>query len=88
MKKIILVFLTLLLMSSCEVFGIYSNRSYPDYEEQMQLLKSSFPELYVLYCNGSIVINEIFEYDASDGTRKVHVNYRYRTTTTNNYYSY
>ena len=38
-----------------------------DYSEQMDVLRSSFPEIYNLYCNGKIVINEMYHFKTKDG---------------------
>ena len=53
-------------------------RNVTDYSERMQLLRTNFPEIYTLYTNGSIIINEMYEYNDKDGTPQVHINYRYR----------
>lgn len=58
---------------------LYRNAYVQEFDTQMALLKDNFPELYTLYVNGSIVINNMYKYvDRNTGTIKVHVGYYYR----------
>ena len=49
-----------------------------DYRTQMELLQANFPEVYNLYRNGDVIIDEVFEYTGKDDSPKVHVTYHYR----------
>lgn len=58
---------------------LYRNAYVQDFDTQMALLKDNFPELYSLYVNGSIVLNNMYKYvDRNTGIIKVHVGYYYR----------
>lgn len=89
MKRIILtlsVIITLLITSSCgvmsELFGYhfdhYDKEYIKDYSKQMEVLRSGFPEIYNLYCNGKIVINEMYHYKTKDGVPMTHIGYYMR----------
>ena len=52
-------------------------RSVRNYSELMELLKSNFPEIYTLYVQGQIVLDDMYEY-TKDGQPKVHISYHYR----------
>jgi len=58
-------------MSSCTTNRRYIN----DYSERIALVRMNFPEIYRLYCNGSLIIDKVY---IDDKTNKVHVSYRYR----------
>ena len=73
MKKYFLLLVVLLSTTSC-----LTNKTYiQDYSQKVRLLKTTFPELYQLYCNGSIIIDDVYTYD-KDGTERVGINYHYR----------
>ena len=89
MKRITLtlsVIVTLLITSSCgvmsELFGYhvdhYDKEYIKDYSKQMDVLRSDFPEIYNLYCNGKIVINEMYHYKTKDGEPMTHIGYYMR----------
>ena len=59
------------ILSSCSVTYVR------DYKEQIELIKTNFPEIYDLYCNGDIIITSVYTYK-KDGSKRVHVDYRYR----------
>lgn len=48
-----------------------------DYSEQMSILQANFPELYNLFRNGSIIINNVSKYVDEEGGIRYNVNYRY-----------
>lgn len=51
------------------------NRDYiRDYDEQMRIAKTYFPELYELYRNGTIIIAEVY---LDTKTNKYHILYKY-----------
>jgi hypothetical protein len=86
MKRILLILsliLTLALTSSCGImsellgyhFDHYEKEYIKDYSEQMDVLRSDFPEIYNLYCNGKIVINEMYHYKTKDGKSMTHIGY-------------
>lgn len=67
-------------MQSCGILEslIYSNRTYiEDYREKMDLVERNFPEIYQLYREGEVVIDEVYTYER-DGSEKVHIDYHYR----------
>lgn len=43
----------------------------------MKLLKINFPEVYQMYCNGTVIIESVYTYK-KDGQEKVRISYRYR----------
>lgn len=50
-----------------------------DYDTQMELLKTNFPELYSLYRDGRIIIHDMYKFvNRRTGTVRVNVRYRYR----------
>jgi hypothetical protein len=86
MKRItltLLVAITLLATSSCGVmsellgyhFDHYDKVYIENYNEQMYILSSSFPEIYNLYCNGKIDISEMYHYKTKDGQPMIHIGY-------------
>ena len=60
------------ILSSCAVTYIR------DYRKQMRIIEDNFPEIYDLYCNGDIIINNVYIVKKKDGTETYHVNYHYR----------
>lgn len=73
MKKVIFLLSLIALLSSC-----VTNRTYiKDYGERIRLLKENFPEIYSMYCNGAVIIYDVYTYE-KDGQEKVRINYRYR----------
>ena len=70
-----LLFITIIL-NSCSITNLVYIR---DYDERMRLVRENFPEIYNLYINGNVVIDEVYTYDnKKTGTPRVHVSYRYR----------
>ena len=47
-----------------------------DYSEQMEILKSHFPEIYNLYSQGKATISLIYKYVAKDGSIRYNVSWR------------
>lgn len=89
MRKLLLVLslvLTILLTSSCgvmsELFGYhfdhYDKEYITDYSERMDVLRSSFPEIYNLFCNGKIIINEMYHYKTKEGKSRTYIDYYMR----------
>ncbi len=73
MKKILIALVACAVFTSCT-----SNRIYiKDYNEQMEVLKKNFPELYMLYINGKIYDVDLYEYE-KNGKWRYHVDFRYR----------
>lgn len=73
MKKIIFILFGMLLFSSCAI-----NRTYiKDYSDQMDVMRTHFPEIYDLYRQGAIVLDSLYEYE-KDGVEKYHISYHYR----------
>lgn len=74
MKKFIFLLFATIVFSSCSVFNrVYVN----DYGRKVQLLKDNFPEIYDLYRNGHVIIDDVYIYE-QNGKERVGVNYRYR----------
>lgn len=75
MKKLLtlIAIAVISLLTSC-----YPNRTYiNNYSEKIYLVKRNFPELYQLYYNGDIIIDEVYIYE-KNGAENVGINYRYR----------
>ena len=52
----------------------------------MSVLKEVFPEIYQMYSNGVVIVNDLYEYVDRDENIQYHINYRYVTNPTFNYY--
>ena len=77
MRKIKLasLFIVIALFASC-----MTNRQYiSDYNRQMNIAKTMFPEIYDLYRQGDVIIESVY---LDLDTNKYHIEYRYRTNTT------
>ena len=77
MRKIKLasLFIVIALFASC-----MTNRQYiSDYNRQMNIVKTMFPEIYDLYRQGDVIINSVY---LDLDTNKYHIEYEYRTNTT------
>ena len=77
MRKIKLasLFIVIALLASC-----MTNRQYiSDYNRQMNIVKTMFPEIYDLYRQGDVIIESVY---LDLDTNKYHIEYRYRTNTT------
>ena len=73
MKKIVCLLSFVTVLFSCAL-----NRTYiQDYGQQIKLIKINFPEIYDMYCNGTVIIENVYTYE-KDGKERVGVNYRYR----------
>lgn len=79
MKRILLLIVTALILSSCSMpkYLHAGYRPVRDYTEQMTLLKENFPEIYDLYRSGEVVLDEMYEYE-KNGSPQVHISYHYR----------
>ena len=77
MKKIFILILIMISALSCAPARI--NKVYiRDYNEQMDIVRSHFPQIYNLYIQGKIVINYVYTYtDRKTGDDKVNVSYHY-----------
>ena len=84
--KNFLIFVMVILMTSCASM-IYDNiRVVDDYSEQMSILKYGFPEVYEMHKNGVVIIDKIFYYtDKKTGKEKTHIEYHYRYNEYNRY---
>ena len=49
------------------------------YDEQMELLKTNFPEIYDLYRQGTVMLVDMYVYNDENGKEQVHITYRYIT---------
>ena len=80
MKKVILILVIVNLITGCGLIK-YTKPGYrnvKNYSERMELLQSNFPEIYGLYRQGDVVIDEMYQYYDRSGNPKVHVSYHYR----------
>lgn len=74
MKKVIILLSAIAMLSSCSTM----KRTYiRDYANQMELIKTNFPEVYELYHRGEVVIDNLYTYE-KDGGERVGINYHYR----------
>ena len=85
MKQFLTIITVSLLLVSCSlrIPNALRYRNYKpvnDYGKKMELLQTYYPELYVLYLNGDIILEEMFEYTDRNGNPKVKISYRYRYT--------
>ena len=77
MKKLFILLVTLISLSSCST-SFWTGRPkdavlITDYGARMETLKKYFPEKYNLYCKGLIEIEEMYMYDFKSGDPKVKV---------------
>ena len=73
-KRLILLLSVIVVLTACSVL----NRTYvQDYGEQIELVKTHFPEIYDLYRQGSVIIEDVYTYE-ENGKKRVGVHYRYR----------
>ena len=79
MKKLLLLLFTVLSLASCSSStNFWTGRPKDavmivDYSARMETLKKYFPEKYNLYCQGKLVIVEMYMYDIKNGDPKVKV---------------
>lgn len=79
MKKLFVLLLTVTMFCSCGTLLYQDYHRITDYNEQIELLKIHFPEIYDLYRNGDVVLSEMFEYtDRKTSKKRVHISYHYR----------
>lgn len=64
----------------------FLRKDYTDYSERMSVLKENFPEIYRLYTNGAVIVDELYKYVDKNMKIQVHIGYRYVTSPTYNYY--
>lgn len=77
MKKILSLLIIIVLATSCGI--IQPGISYvTDYTEQMTILKNKFPEIYELYRQGDIRLDQMYTYKDANGNEKVRISYSYR----------
>ena len=56
----------------------YIKREITGYGEKMFVLRTSFPEVYQMFCEGKVIVNYIYKYVDKDGHVKYHISYTYR----------
>ena len=79
MKKPIAILIAATMLCSCASLRYKDYRPVTDYREQMELVRINFPEVYEMYKDGEVIIDEVFEYtDRKTGGEKVHISYHYR----------
>ena len=82
--KNLLLLLSIVLLSSCASFNNFmagrpaNSVVVTDYSEQMRLLRDNIPEIYDLYRDGRIILNDIYTYYTKEGQSRVGINYRHR----------
>ena len=47
-----------------------------DYSDRMYILKTDFPEIYNLFTQGKVALNEMYKYVDEKGTVRIHISYR------------
>lgn len=77
MKKLFILLVALMSLSSCST-SFWTGRPKDavlivDYGARMETLKKYFPEKYNLYCQGRLVIVEMYMYDFKNNDPKVKV---------------
>ena len=78
LKKILVILISVLMLCSCASIFYMDYKPVNDYSSQMELLQENFPEVYNLYRNGDIILNEMFMYTGENGEPRVHISYHYR----------
>ena len=82
MKKLLAILISATMLCSCSTIAKhikYGDYEYvKDYRRQMELLEANFPEVYNLYRNGDVILDEMFEYTDRNGVPQVHISYHYR----------
>lgn len=74
MKRLIILLSIIVMLTSCSVV----QRTYVrDYGEQIELIKTYFPEIYDLYRQGVVIIDDVYTYE-KDGKERAGVHYHYR----------
>lgn len=77
MKKFIFFLIIAGLLSGCAVLKP-GYRPIKDYSERMELLKDNFPEIYDLFRQGKVSLDDMYEYKTKEGTPRIHISYRYK----------
>ena len=83
MKKILVILISATMLCSCSTVAKHIRyKDYhrvKDYRTQMELVQENFPEVYNLYRQGEVIIDEVFEYtDKKTGKERVNISYHYR----------
>ncbi len=78
LKKILVILIPVLMLCSCASMFYTDYKPINDYSSQMELLQENFPEVYNLYRNGDIILNEMFTYTNENGVPRIHISYQYR----------
>ena len=73
MKKFTYLLSLFVILSACTLQKTYIE----DYGQRIQILKNHFPEIYDMYRNGTVIIDNVYTYE-KDGEEKVRVSYHYR----------
>jgi hypothetical protein len=81
MKKLFILLVALLSLSSCST-SFWTGRPkdavlITDFNQRMTALKDNFPELYNLFKQGKIVIDEMYMYNFKTGNPRVSVDYHH-----------
>lgn len=77
MRKIILFMLIILTTASCATTKINKVRI-KDYNEKMELIEMHFPQIYLLYIQGKVAIDNVYTYtEKKTGEEKVNLSYHY-----------
>lgn len=74
MNKIILFVLVSVFSVSCATQRI----AIRDYSEQMRILENGFPEIYDLYRQGAIVLDDVYRFEKDGELVRFRVLYHYR----------
>ena len=76
MRRFLTVLMLLLALQSCAVLRT-GKFFILDHQEQAAVLQSEFPQLFALYQEGRISVDEMYMYKDRKGRSKYHVSYKY-----------
>lgn len=83
MKRIVLsLVVALCCLTSCGslLHAEKDYRSVRDYSDRMMVLSNHFPEIYTLYKNGDVVVDDVYSYtDRKTGNPHFGIKYHYRS---------
>lgn len=77
MKKMFFMLSFVAVLTSCSIYDLMPKTYIYDYGERIRLIKTNFPEIYDLYRQGIVIINDVYTYE-KDGEERVHISYHYR----------
>lgn len=73
-KHVVVILLGCVVLCGCYPKGYVMIK---DYQEQIELVRVNFPEIYDMYCNGLVNITQVYTYPSKNGGERVHIEYHY-----------